>query len=147
MFIVILLNILFCNSTSSCSLHYGTPDFSWAFRQLCKPKQSLNNFILVLMKASTVLGTLQFAPDSFPELSNHQNLSQTSRNKRLNESQWVLMSVNETHQDSLSLTKTHWASSRLIKTHWDSLRLFETHQNSSKLIETHWDSLKLIETH
>ena len=35
------------------------------------------------MKASTVLGTLQFAPHSFLELSNHQNLSQTSRNKRL----------------------------------------------------------------
>ena len=54
------------------SMHYGTPNFSWAFRQLCKPKQSLNNFILVPMKDSTVLGTLQFAPDSFPELSNHQ---------------------------------------------------------------------------
>ena len=103
--------------------HYGAAIFSWAFRQLCKPKQILNNFILVPMKASTVLGTLQFAPDSFLELSNHQNLSQTSRNKRLNESQWVLMSVNETHQDSLRLTKTLWASPRLIKTLWERMTL------------------------
>ena len=105
MFMFMLIYILlFLKSAAS---HYGTANFSWAFRQLCKPKQSLNNFILVPMKASTVLGTLQFAPHSFLELSNHQNLSQTSRNKRLNESQWVLMSVNETHQDSVSLTKTH----------------------------------------
>ena len=47
----------------------------------------LNNYILVLMEASTAFGMLKFAQNSFLELSNHQNLSQTSRNKRLNEPQ------------------------------------------------------------
>ena len=46
----------------------------------------INNFFLVPIKASTVLGMLKFAQDSFVELSNHQDLSQTSRNKRFNES-------------------------------------------------------------
>ena len=80
----IQINLILIVTSWNCialKLHYGTPNFSWAFRQLCKPKQSLNNFILVPMKADTVLGTLQFAPDSFPELSNHQNLSQNRRNK------------------------------------------------------------------
>ena len=69
--------------------HYGAANFSWAFRQLCKPKQSLNNYILVLMEASTVFGMLKFAQNSFLELSNHQDPSQIIRNKRLNESNLV----------------------------------------------------------
>ena len=32
--------------------HYGAANFSLAFRQLCKLKQSLNNYILVLMEAT-----------------------------------------------------------------------------------------------
>ena len=55
-------------------------------------KQSLNNFILVLMKASTVLGMLKFAQDSFPELKIiriYHKLAETRDSMSPNESQGV----------------------------------------------------------
>ena len=59
----------------------GQPTFHEPSDNCVNQNKALNNFIWVLMKASTVLGMLQFASNSFLELS------QTSRNKRLNEFQ------------------------------------------------------------
>ena len=105
------------------TIHYGAANFSWAFRQLCKPKQSLNKFnnFLVLIKASTALGMLVF--------QNYQ----------------IIRIYHKKTRDSMSLNESHWAALVLIET----LGLFTNYVISKLtymvlLIMTQHDALYLV---